>query len=194
MFLDGLEDSYSKEQGPPHGHLPPRIAPATSTSPARPRMVRDRLDHARAGHDQQQRLQLGGAGPVARPQGRRGGPTGRAPLKAQIDKIPCRRSDGTVTPANSSSISGRRRRAGADAQVHRREARRVSRSRPSSATHACAGTGAVYHRAGGRDAESAGEGRLNHRPGRPVGDQRGLAVITIAAMHEMALPQRQRST
>ena len=45
-----------------------------------------------------------------------------------------------------------------------------------------------FHRAGGRDAESAGQGRLDHRAGRPVGDQQAFAVVTMAAMHEMKLP------
>jgi acetyl-CoA C-acetyltransferase len=69
------------------------------------------------------------------------------PHKANLDKIPqlkpAFRKEGTVTPANSSSIDA----AGEN----------------PCAQHPCPGAGAVHHRAGRRDQQGAGEDRLGGR-------------------------------
>jgi acetyl-CoA C-acetyltransferase len=114
------------------------------------------------------------------------------PLKAQIDKIPglkpAFKKDGTVTPANSSSISD-----GAAALVLMRKSTADKLGLKPVATivghsHPRPGAGSVHHRPGGRDAEGAGEGRLEHRQVDLWEINEAFAVVTMAAMHEMKLP------
>ena len=109
MFFDGLEDAYQK--GPPDGHLRRGVRRELRLHARGAGRIRHPLDHARAAGDQGWLLRLGDrAGDRRRQEGRRGRrQDDEQPPKAQIDKIPnlkpAFKKDGTVTPANSSSIS-----------------------------------------------------------------------------------------
>ena len=118
------------------------------------------------------------------------------PLKARLDKIP-RSSppsakDGTVTAANSSSISD-----GAAALVlmRRREAerrglkpladdRRRTRRTPRQ-------PGMVHHRAGRRHQEAARAGRLERSDVDLYEINEAFAVVTMAAMRDLGLPHEK---
>ena len=118
------------------------------------------------------------------------------PFKANLEKIPTLkpafRKDGTVTAANSSLDLRRRRGAGADAPLDRREARPRRRSRSSSATRRTRRS-----RAGSPPRRSARSGSSSSRPAGRADDvdlyeiNEAFAVVTMAAMQEHGLPHEK---
>ncbi|WP_068636275.1 acetyl-CoA C-acetyltransferase [Thauera butanivorans] len=194
MFLDGLEDSYSKEN---KGRLMGTFAEDCAGHFGFSRQAQD--EFAIASTTRAQAAINNGdfsweVAPVT-VSGRKGDVVvdkDEQPLKAQIDKIPALkpafRKDGTVTPANSSSISD-----GAAALVlmRRSSADRLGLKPVATivghATHAqepawftTAPVGAmqkVLDKAGWRT-EDVDLWEINE----------AFAVVTMAAMHEMKLP------
>ena len=117
--------------------------------------------------------------------------TDEQPFKANLEKIPTLkpafRKDGTVTAANSSSISD-----GAAALVMMRrstaEKRGLTPLAVSSACHARAGAGLVHHRAGRRHQELLREDGWTASQVDLYEINEAFAVVTMAAMKEHGLP------
>ena len=156
MFLDGLEDAYEQ------GRLMGSFAEESARDYQFTREAQD--DYAIASLTRAQKAQASGC---VRPRDRRRSrsPAARArrsvdkdeqPAKGDASKIPTLKpafaKDGTITAANASSISRRRRRPGDHPPERRRPARpqagrpdrRPRRPRPRA--------GQVHHRPGRRDA------------------------------------------
>lgn len=194
MFLDGLEDSYSKEN---KGRLMGTFAEDCASHFSFSRQAQD--EFAIASTTRAQAAINNGdftweVAPVTVP-GRKGDvlvDKDEQPLKAQIDKIPglkpAFKKDGTVTPANSSSISD-----GAAALVlMRRSTADKLGLKPVAtivghATHAqepqwftTAPVGAMQKvlAKAGWSADDVDLWEINE----------AFAVVTMAAMHEMKLP------
>jgi acetyl-CoA C-acetyltransferase len=177
MFLDGLEDAYDK------GRLMGTFAEDCAGSYKFTREAQDAFAIASTTRSKQANTDGSFAWEIApvTVSGRKGDVVidkDEQPFKAQLEKIPglkpAFRKDGTVTAANSSSISD-----GAAALVMMRASTATKLglkagchgSRPQ---HLCPGTGPVHHGSGRRHEEAAGEERLDHRQRGPLGNQRSL--------------------
>ncbi len=194
MFLDGLEDSYSKEN---KGRLMGTFAEDCAGHFSFTRQAQD--EFAIASTTRAQAAIEGGAFtwevvPVT-VSGRKGDvlvTKDEQPLKAQIDKIPTLkpafRKDGTVTPANSSSISD-----GAAALVLMRKSTADKLGLKAVATI----VGHATHAQEPALFTTAPVGAMQKvlaKAGWSTGDvdlweiNEAFAVVTMAAMHEMKLP------
>ena len=176
MFLDGLEDAYDK------GRLMGTFAEDCAQTYQFTREAQD--DYALASLTRAQKAIADGSftGEIAPSTcaGRKGQRSRRTNSRARRrpDKIrslkPAFREGGTVTAANSSSISD-----GAAALILMRAFRgRAARPHPAGPDrrpcHPRAGAASFRHRADRRDPETRRQDRLDARRGRPVRDQRGL--------------------
>ncbi|SCK29073.1 acetyl-CoA C-acyltransferase [Vogesella sp. LIG4] len=191
MFLDGLEDAYDK------GTLMGVFAEACADKYGFSRSAQD--EYAITSLTRAQAAITSGAfkGEIAPVTvvGRKGEElidTDEQPLKANLDKIPTLkpafRKDGTVTPANASSISD-----GAAALVLMRQSEAEARGlRPlarivAHATHA-------HEPAWFSTAPVGAMQKLLAKAGWNVADvdlfeiNEAFAVVTMAAMHDLALP------
>lgn len=194
MFLDGLEDSYSKEN---KGRLMGTFAEDCAGHFSFTRQAQD--EFAISSTTRAQAAIEGGAFtwevvPVT-VSGRKGDvlvTKDEQPLKAQIDKIPTLKpafkKDGTVTPANSSSISD-----GAAALVLMRRSTADKLGLKAVATI----VGHATHAQEPALFTTAPVGAMQKvlaKAGWSTGDvdlweiNEAFAVVTMAAMHEMKLP------
>ncbi|HNS93901.1 MAG TPA: acetyl-CoA C-acetyltransferase [Thauera sp.] len=194
MFLDGLEDSYSKEN---KGRLMGTFAEDCASHFSFSRQAQD--EFAIASTTRAQAAINNGdftweVAPVTVP-GRKGDvlvDKDEQPLKAQIDKIPglkpAFKKDGTVTPANSSSISD-----GAAALVLMRKSTADRLGLKPVATI----LGHATHAQEPHWFTTAPVGAMQKvlaKAGWTTGDvdlweiNEAFAVVTMAAMHEMKLP------
>jgi acetyl-CoA C-acetyltransferase len=180
-------------EGPPDGHLRRGVRREVRLHPSGPGRLRHPLDDARAAGHQRRHLRLGGrAGDGGRQEGRRRRRRDEQPLKAQLDKIPLLkpafRKDGTVTPANSSSISDgaaalvMMRRSTADRLGLKPLAVVVGQSthahEPGWFTTAPVGAMQKLFARTGWTADSVDFYEINE----------AFAVVTMAAMHDLKLP------
>ena len=177
MFLDGLEDAYDK------GRLMGTFAEDCAAKYGFTRAEQDSFAIASLERAQKANNEGWFAWEIAHValksgKGDRFVDKDEQPFKANFEKIPqlkpAFRKDGTVTAANSSSISD-----GAAAMVLMRRSHAQKRGLTPLATHrrphhACAGAGLVHHRAGGRHPQAVREDRLEREGRRSVRDQRGL--------------------
>ena len=178
MFLDGLEDAYDKgrlmgtfaEDCAANVRVHARGAGRVRADVAR-RARSPRTTTARSRGRSRRSPSPGSKGDVVID-------NDEQPAKASPDKIPTLkpafRKDGTVTAANSSSISD-----GAAALVLMRRSTAEKRGLEAARGHrrardARAGAGAVHDGAGRRDREALREDRLDDEGRRPLRDQRGV--------------------
>lgn len=194
MFFDGLEDSYSKEN---RGRLMGTFAEDCADSYRFTREAQDEFA-IRSTTRAQAAIADGSFAWEIAPvtvSGRRGDvvvDTDEQPQKAQLDKIPTLkpafRKDGTVTPANSSSISD-----GAAAVVLMRE----SRARALGLAPLARIVGHASHAQEPALFTTAPVGamrKLFARTGWTAGSvdfyeiNEAFAVVTMAAMHDLDLP------
>ena len=177
MFFDGLEDAYDK------GRLMGTFAEDCAS---KYEFTREEQDHF-ATTSLSRALEANNDGTFAweiapvTVAGRKGDVVidkDEQPAKASPEKIPTLkpafRKDGTVTAANSSSISD-----GAAALVLMRRSQAEKRGLRAArgdrrARDARAGARVVLHRAGRRDREALSQDRLDHEGRRPLRDQRGV--------------------
>ena len=199
MFYDGLEDAYDK--GRLMGSFAEDCADKYAFTREAQDAVRDRLARARAEGQRGRLVRLGDH--AGGDQGRQGGATSsrrdEQPFKANFDKIPTLkpafRKDGTVTAANSSSISD-----GAAALVMmRRSTRRQARPRAARdgrrPRHARPGAGAGSPRRRSARSEScyATTGWTTRRVDLCEINE-AFAVVTMAAMTRAQAAARAAST
>ena len=130
--------------------------------------------------------------PCAPPRARRSLRKDEQPLKANLERIPTLkpafRKDGTVTAANSSSISD-----GAAALILMRASEADRRSLKPLARIICHSTHAqepalVHHRAGGRDRKAVRATGWRAAEVDLFEINEAFAVVTMAAMRELDLP------
>lgn len=177
MFLDGLEDAYEE------GKLMGCFAEDTATAYQFTREAQDDFAIESLGRAKKA-IEDGtfGAEVVPVTVKTRKGETvverDEQPLKADIGKIrklkPAFAEDGTVTAANSSSISDGGRGAGVDAPFRSRKTGYYTYCGDPRTRHPRPGTGLVHHRAHRRHREAFGQDRLEQGRGRSVRDQRSL--------------------
>jgi acetyl-CoA C-acetyltransferase len=174
MFLDGLEDAYDK------GRLMGSFAEDCASKFGFTREAQDRFAITSLERARKQTRTVHSPGrpvPIAIKAGKdeRFIEHDEAPFKANFDKIPLLkpafRKDGTVTAANSSSISDgaaalvMMRRSSAE-KLHLQAA--CNRGRPFDPR---AGAGTFYHCAGWRDSKAVRQDRLDRRQGGSLRDQ-----------------------
>jgi acetyl-CoA C-acetyltransferase len=191
MFLDGLEDAYDK------GRLMGTFAEDCAGSYKFTREAQDAFAIASTTRAKQANSDGSFAWEIApvTVSGRKGDVVidkDEQPFKAQLEKIPTLkpafRKDGTVTAANSSSISD-----GAAALVMMRASTAAKLGLKPVATMVGHSTfaqepGLVHHRPGRRHEKAAGEERLERDSVDLWEINEAFAVVTMAAMHDLALP------
>ena len=194
MFLDGLEDAYDK------GRLMGTFAEDCATSFAFTREAQDQfaltsLSRALAANNDGTFAWEIAPVTVSGKKGDTVIDKDEQPAKASPDKIPLLkpafRKDGTVTAANSSSISD-----GAAALVLMRaldggEARLEAARGDRRPRDARAGAGAVLDGAGGRDREALQEDGWTTRDVDLFEINEAFAVVTMAAMKEHGIPHER---
>ena len=172
MFLDGLEDAYDK------GRLMGSFAEDTAQSYGFTREAQDEFALASLSRALKASTDGSFAGEIApvalkSRQGETLISVDEQPAKARPEKIP------TLKPAFGDGgeflLDFRwRGGVGADASLGSRQARPGPARHHSRPRQFCPPAGAVHHRSGRRHPQCVGQGGLDHRSGRPVGDQRGL--------------------
>ena len=157
-------------QGPADGHVRRGMRGRVRVHARSAGRVRARVACARAGGQRRRHVRLGdraghGRWPQGRRRGRRATSSRRRPTPDKIPSLrPAFRKDGTVTAANSSSISD-----GAAALVLMRRSEAERRGLDAArddrrARDACAGAGQVHHRARRRDPQAVRQDGLERRP------------------------------
>ena len=177
MFLDGLEDAYDK------GRLMGSFAEECAAKYSFTRSEQDAfavksLQRAQKANDEGWFAWEIAHVALKSGKGDRFVDKDEQPFKANFEKIPqlkpAFKKDGTVTAANSSSISD-----GAAALVLMRAVRGAAARAHAAcahrrAHHPCAGAGLVHHRTGRRDSQALRQDRLEAGGRGPVRDQRGF--------------------
>jgi len=191
MFLDGLEDAYDK------GRLMGTFAEDTATKygftrEAQDRFAIDSLNKAQAAVKDGRFEREITPFTIKTSRGETVVKIDEQPLKANLDKIPqlkpVFRKDGTVTPANSSSISD-----GAAALVLMRRSDAEKRGLTPLASIVAA-TSHSHEPQWFTTAPVGAMKKLFDATGWSVGDvdlfevNEAFAVVTMAAMHDLALP------
>ena len=180
MFMDGLEDAYSKEnRGRLMGTFAEECADQLRLHPRSAGRIRHPLDHPRQAGQRRRQLRLGNRpGHRRRSQGRCRHRQGRRPVRGQHRKDPDLEAgvqEGRHGHPGQFVVDlRRRRRHGADARLAGRQARPEPDRPHRRPHHPRPRAGAVPDRAGRRHAEIVRKNRVDRSRRRSVRNQRSL--------------------